>query len=172
MQCNAGRCRWGCSEEGCLGRGSESGGMLAASAHSPGGCLQHGSGSPTVSACPQLADPRRTAGSSPRHRPQPLDVTWGGQWHRNGKGTVQEPLPASSSPHRGVLARFTKPQHSQRLGAAGTLCLPTARKGFHPSLQGAGGCEAHPSPGPRCSGAGDACLQEPCVCRAPGKFGP
>lgn len=88
----------------------------------------------------------------------PATVTWGGWWYPNGKGPAKAPLPAWSSPHRDVPARFTKPQHSQRLGAAGTLRLPTARKGFRRSLEGAGGGRVHPRPGPRRLGRGDAHL--------------
>ena len=75
-----------------------SGRMLAVRTHSSSGSMQHGSGSPTVSACPQLADPRRAAGSSP--------CRW--TWPREGGGTPTErawarhrrqhgPLPTAAS---------------------------------------------------------------------------
>lgn len=69
---------------------------LVASAHGSGGSVRcGGSGSPTVSACPQLADPRRAAGTSPRRWPWLLDVAWGGRWHPDTEGAEEDTATSS-----------------------------------------------------------------------------
>lgn len=72
--------------------------------------------------------------------------TWPGEdgGTRTPKGPGKTLPPALSSPHCGIPARFAEPQHWQSFDAAGMLQLPAARKGFCPSLQGAGGCRDPP----------------------------
>lgn len=118
--------------------------MLAASAHGSGGSARRGGGSPTVSACPQLADPRRAAGSSP------CCWTWRGEdsGTRTAKGRGRCRRQRSLLPT--VASQPGSPSPSTRRGLAppGTLHIPTARKGFSPLCRGLGAAEPTPALAP------------------------
>lgn len=120
---------------------------LVASAHGSGGSLRcGGSGSPTVSACPQLADPRRAAGSSPHHRPWPLDVARGGPRHQRSQGRhchQQCRLPTAAS-RPGSLSPST--DRVSMLRARRNSPLPG--RGFVPLCRGLGAAGTTPALAP------------------------
>lgn len=131
-----------------------------------------GSSSPTISACLQWQSHKGPRGAA--H----VGATGSGLGRTVApelRGPGKEMPPALSSPHHGVLARFTTPQHLQMLGAVGTLPLPTARKGVYHSLRGLGAAEPIPALAtaalpPSAGGKGqqrDHGLPQPPGCAAP-----